>query len=90
MAVQTVISVAVPVFGGGQNNWIDAFGTALIWAESSTWITIMDVVATNVDAAIKPKSSGTSPKTNTSPKTECRIKTTISEYYLKEYNKYSK
>lgn len=46
--IQTGIGTAIPAFGEGAGNAIDAFGTALIWAEASTIIVCADVVITNI------------------------------------------
>ena len=46
--LQTGIGTAIPVYGKGAGNAVDAFGTALIWAEGSALITTTDVVITNL------------------------------------------
>ena len=43
----TGISTAIPEFDQGANNAIDAFATALMWAEGSTLITFGDIAITN-------------------------------------------
>ena len=48
---QTGIGTAIPAFGEGASNAIDAFGTALIWAEGSTMITCLDIIFTKLFAA---------------------------------------
>jgi len=44
---QNALGTAIPKFGDGAQNAIDAFGTALIWAEGATLITGLDVIVTN-------------------------------------------
>ena len=46
-AIQTGLGTAIPKFGQGAGNAVDAFGTALIWAEGATVITCADIVITN-------------------------------------------
>ena len=53
---QTGISTAVPVFGGGAGNAVDAFGTSLIWSEASAMLVCIDVVVTNIIAEIQSSS----------------------------------
>jgi len=65
--VMTGAGVAVPKFGAGAGNSVDAFGTALIWAETSTMITCVDVIATNsYDVAHPTTSSPPVSQNNTS------------------------
>ena len=54
--LQTGIGTAIPAFGEGAGNAVDAFGTALIWAEASTMIVCIDVVVTNTIAAVQSSS----------------------------------
>ena len=54
--LQTGIGTAIPAFGEGAGNAVDAFGTALIWAEASTMIVCTDVVVTNTIAAVQSSS----------------------------------
>ena len=49
--IQTGIGAAIPVFGKGAGNAVDAVGTALIWAEASAIIACADVAVTNTIAA---------------------------------------
>lgn len=49
--IQTAMGTAVPQFGLGANNPIDAFATACIWAEASTLIACADVAVSNMTAA---------------------------------------
>ncbi len=51
--MQTGLSTAIPQFGAGRGNAVDAFGTALLWAEGSTLIACADVAITNLT---KPRS----------------------------------
>jgi RHS repeat-associated protein len=51
--LQTGIGTAIPAFGEGAGNAVDAFGTALIWAEASTMIICTDVIVTNTIAAVQ-------------------------------------
>ena len=51
--LQTGIGTAIPAFGEGRGNAVDAFGTALIWAEASTMIICTDVIVTNTIAAVQ-------------------------------------
>ena len=57
---QTALGTAVPQFGNAAGNAVDAFGTALIWAEASTLITIADVIVTNAVAAFQSSSESAS------------------------------
>ncbi len=59
-AAQTGIGTAIPQYGQGAGNAVDAFGTALIWAEASTMIVCTDVVVTNTIAAVKSSSRNVS------------------------------
>lgn len=59
-AAQTGIGTAIPKFGQGAGNAVDAFGTALIWAEASTMIVCTDVVVTNTITAVKSSSRNVS------------------------------
>ena len=54
------MGTAIPAFGEGAGNAVDAFGTALIWAEASTMIVCADVIVTNTIAAVQSSSKGTS------------------------------
>jgi hypothetical protein len=54
--LQTGIGTAIPAFGEGAGNAVDAFATALIWAEASTMIVCADVVVTNIIAAVQSSS----------------------------------
>lgn len=54
--LQTGIGTAIPAFGEGAGNAVDAFGTALIWAEASTMIVCTDVVVTNIIATVQSSS----------------------------------
>ena len=54
--LQTGMGAAIPAFGEGAGNAVDAFGTALIWAEASTMIVCIDVVVTNSIAATQSSS----------------------------------
>ena len=56
--LQTGMGTAIPAFGEGAGNAVDAFGTALIWAEASTMIACTDVVVTNTIAAVQSSSRG--------------------------------
>ena len=58
--VQTGIGAAIPAFGDATKKAVDAFGTALMWAEASTIIVCADVVVTNTIAAVQSSSKGTS------------------------------
>lgn len=58
--LQTGMGTAIPAFGEGAGNAVDAFGTALIWAEASTMIVCADVIVTNTIAAVQSSSKGTS------------------------------
>ena len=58
--LQTGMGTAIPAFGEGADNAVDAFGTALIWAEASTMIVCADVIVTNTIAAVQSSSKGTS------------------------------
>ena len=53
---QTGIGTAIPVLGKGAGNAVDAFGTALIWAEAAVLITCTDVAITNIVAATQSSS----------------------------------
>ena len=57
IGVLTGAGAAVPKFGSGAGNGVDAFGTALIWAETSTLITCVDVTVTNSYAVAHPSTS---------------------------------
>lgn len=46
-AAQTGLGTAIPQLGNANQVATDAFGTALIWAEGSTLITVADVIVTN-------------------------------------------
>ena len=46
--LQTGLGTAVPQFGNAMYNGVEAFGTALMWGEASTFITIADVIYTNI------------------------------------------
>ncbi len=46
--IQVGLGVAIPIFGQGKSNYVDAVGTALIWGEISTMITIVDVIISNI------------------------------------------
>ncbi len=48
--LQTAIGTAIPSFGEGAGNAVDAFATALIWAEASVLIVCVDIVVTKVIA----------------------------------------
>ena len=52
------IGTAVPALGEGAGNAVDAFGTALVWAETSAVIACADVAVTKTIAAVQssPKS----------------------------------
>ena len=50
------MGTAIPAFGEGAGNAVDAFGTALIWAEASTMIVCTDVVVTNTITAVQSSS----------------------------------
>ena len=50
--LQTGLGTAIPYLGKPTGNAVDAFGTALIWAEGSALIVCTDVVITNVIGAI--------------------------------------
>ena len=58
--VQTGIGAAIPAFGDATKKAVDAFGTALMWAEASTIIVCADVVVTKTIAAVQSSSKGTS------------------------------
>ena len=58
--LQTGMGTAIPAFGDGAGNAVDAFGTALIWAESSTLIVCTDVVVTNTIEVVQSSSGGAS------------------------------
>ena len=47
--VLTGAGTAIPQFGQPTISATDAFGTALIWAEGSTLITVADVTVTNIN-----------------------------------------
>ena len=47
-SVQTGVGAAIPSFGGGSANAVDAIGTALIWSECSTLITCTDIISENL------------------------------------------
>ena len=54
--IQTGVSTLIPKFGKGTENAIDAFGTALIWIEGGTLLSIADIVVTNIfDVVNVPK-----------------------------------
>ena len=53
---QTGLGTAIPQFGEGAGNAVDAFGTALIWAEGSTLIACADIAVTNTIAAAQSSS----------------------------------
>ena len=57
---QTGLGTAIPAFGEGAGNAVDAFGTALMWAEASTMIVCTDVVVTNTIAAAQSSSKSVS------------------------------
>ena len=57
VGLQTGIGAAIPAFGNAKVNAVDAFGTALIWAEASTLIVCTDIVVTNTIAAVQSSSS---------------------------------
>ena len=46
--LQTGLGAAIPSFGNAAGNAVDAFGTALIWAEGSAIIACTDIIITNV------------------------------------------
>jgi len=61
--LQTGLGAAIPAFGEGAGNAVDAFGTSLIWAEASTLIACADVVVTNLvnsNVGVQTYSSGAS------------------------------
>ena len=62
--LQTGISTAIPQYGKGAQNAVDAFGTALIWAEGSALITCLDIAITNLAAASANQNTSISEKTN--------------------------
>ena len=45
---QTGLGTAIPQFGNAMHNGAEAFGTALMWGEGSVFITIADVLYTNI------------------------------------------
>ena len=59
---QTGIGTAVPQFGQGAANVVDAFGTALIWAEASAIISCVDVVVTSILETVRTPSEKLIPK----------------------------
>ena len=54
--LMTGIGTAIPKFGTPAEDAVDAFGTALIWAEGSIIITVVDVVVTKIVEAFKTPS----------------------------------
>ena len=60
--LQTGIGTAVPQFGQGAANVVDAFGTALIWAEASAIISCADVVVTSILETVRAPSEKVSLK----------------------------
>lgn len=64
VCAQTGLGAAIPAFGAGSGNVVDAFGTALIWGISSTWITVTDVVITNIINRNSSKSDNSSINTS--------------------------
>lgn len=84
----TGLGVAIPMYGVGPDDAIDALGTAVIWAEGSTLITSADIIATNVISNMQTKSVGTVPEPATTKNTSCRIKTTIADYFKEQYNSF--
>lgn len=48
VGVQTGLGVAVPGFKGYSVDSGLAFGTALVWAEASVYIAVIDVIITNI------------------------------------------
>ena len=57
---QTGIGAAIPAFGAGSGNAVDAFGTALIWGICSAWISVTDVIITNIINKPRPESDNSS------------------------------
>jgi len=57
--LQTGIGAAIPALGEGAGNPVDAFGTALTWAEASVLITCADVAITNFITSSKNHSEMT-------------------------------
>ena len=53
MGLQTGLSTAVPVYGKGAGDIVDAIGTALIWSEVSSMITAADIIISNIIGSIK-------------------------------------
>ena len=53
-AFQTGLCTAIPAFGEGAGNAVDAFSTALIWAECSTIVVFVDIFVTNAMLAAEP------------------------------------
>lgn len=47
-AVQAGLGTAIPQFGEGAGNAVDALATSLLWAEASTMIVSVDIVVTTV------------------------------------------
>ena len=52
-AIQSGICAAVPAFGNPRSVGLDALATALIWAETSTWVTVADIVVSNSISAFR-------------------------------------
>ena len=52
--VLTGLGTAIPQFGEGASNAVDAFGTALIWAEGSALLSCADVIITKLVPAQNP------------------------------------
>ena len=87
--VMTGLGTAIPVFGAGAQNTIDAVGTALIWAEGATLITCADIILTNNTSSTSVKAVGmSSSKTQNSGKGTRRITKTMTtaDYFRQKYN----
>ena len=87
--LMTGLGTAIPAFGDGAKNTIDAFGTALIWAEGATVITCADIVLTNATSNKKVKTVGvSSAKTQNGGKGISRITGTMTtaDYFRQRYN----
>lgn len=87
--VMTGLGTAIPAFGNGAKNVIDAVGTALIWAEGAALITSAEIVLTNLTTSKKVKSVGVSSNTKQNGgKIVSRITGTMTtaDYFRQRYN----
>ena len=59
VGLETGIGAMIPAFGDAASNAVDAFGTALIWTETSTIITCTDIAVTNTIRTVQASQKST-------------------------------